>query len=360
MRIVHAVYSMEMGGAETLVAQLCPVQRAQGHQVMVCCYSNLGALGERLREQGFRVDVLGEAHPAKTMWRYAKLLAELKPDVVHMHNPAPALQAAPGARLAGARTIATRHSLVAPPYDKGEEIKFGLWSWLWLDWIAGICEATCANLRGAPLARRGRIVRVYNGSLPVEAGSAVEGERVEGEFRLLFVGRLAEVKDLPTLLRGFAGAVGRVPALRLWIVGDGPVRGELERMAAELGVRERVTFFGQQMATARFFRSADAFVMSSRSEGLPMSLLQAMSAGLPAVTTDVGGMGEVLRLSGSGLLVPVGDAAAMADALVRLSQDKALAEQFRKRALAAYEREFTLEAMAKAYERLYAGEVAQD
>ncbi len=84
-----------------------------------------------------------------------------------------------------------------------------------------------------------------------------------------------------------------------------------------------------------------------------MSLLQAMSVGVPAVLTDVGGMAEVVRLSGGGLLAPVGDAAGMAREIVRLAGDAALREEFSRRAIAAYEAEFTLERMAEGYEAIY-------
>jgi glycosyltransferase involved in cell wall biosynthesis len=359
MKIAHVVYSMEMGGAEMLVAQLCRLQRANGHDVTVCAYSTLGTLGESLRSDGFSVHVLGEAHPAKTMLRYLRLFRALRPDVVHLHNPAPTLQAAAGARLSGAACVlATRHSLVSPPYDRAAEIKFNLFAWCWLDWVVGICEITCENLRQAPLARRRRIVRVYNGAAAVGNGAAAV-ERLpsvagtEAEFRLLFVGRLATVKDLPTLVRAVALAAQRVPNLRLSVVGDGPVRPELEQLAGSLGVADRISFFGQQLDTRRFFCSADALVMSSTSEGLPMSLLQGMSLGLPAVLTDVGGMREVLGLSGGGLLTPVGDAQPMADAIVKLATDGSLREEFSRRALETYRAEFTLEQMDAAYMRLY-------
>lgn len=354
MKIVHAVYSMEMGGAEMLVAQLCRLQRAQGHEVVVCAYSNLGPLGEGLKRDGIDVRVLGEASVPKTMVRYWKLFRSLKPDVVHMHNPAPTLQAAAGARLAGAKAvISTRHSLVSPPYETAEELKFSAFEWLWLDWTAGICEITCNNLRNAPGARHSRIVRVYNGVTPLQRVEAAP--RTEDEFRLLFVGRLAKIKDLPTMIRAVALAAERVPELRLDIVGDGAVRGELEALSIELGLTDRVHFHGQQMDTARFFSAADAFTMSSVSEGLPMSLLQAMSLGLPALCTDVGGMQEVLRLSGSGLLTPMGDSVAMADAMVRMARSPEMCVLFGQRAIEAFEREFTLEQMAAAYERLYRG-----
>jgi glycosyltransferase involved in cell wall biosynthesis len=351
MKIVHVVYNMEMGGAEMLVAQLCRMQRGHGHQVEVCAYDKLGTLGVVLREEGFTVHVLGEAPVPRTMLRYSRLFRRLRPDVVHCHNPAPTLQAAMGARLAGVQCVmATRHSLVSPPYDRAGEVKFSAWSWLWLDWVAGICEVTCENLRAAPLARRDRVVRVYNGTSAIQR---IPVERVEDEFRLLFVGRLAKIKDLGTLIRAVAVAAERVPRLRLDVVGDGPVRGELEALARELGAAQRVRFHGQQMETARFFSGADVFAMSSVSEGLPMSLLQAMSLGLPAVLTDVGGMREVMDLSKSGLLAPVGDATAMAEAIVRLANDETLRAEFSRRAVATYQAEFTLERMDAEYMRLY-------
>ncbi|MGI4757116.1 MAG: glycosyltransferase family 4 protein [Janthinobacterium lividum] len=352
MKIVHVVYSMELGGAEMLVAQLGRMQRAVGHDVTVCAYSKLGPLGELLRDEGLRVHVMGEAPVATTMLRYVKLLLAMRPDVVHCHNPAPTLQAAFGARLAGARVISTRHSLVSPPYDRSAEIKFSLIARAFVHRVAGICEITCENLRGAPLAARKQIVRVYNGADPVEDAPAANRE--DGTFVLLFVGRVAAIKDLPTMLRAFALAVERVPALRLWIVGDGSIRSELERLAGELEIADRVQFFGQRLDTAGFFRAADAFAMSSVSEGLPMSLLQAMSVGLPALVTDVGGMREVLQLSNGGLRTPVGDCEGMAAAMVRMATEDELRRTCGRQAQRAYSEHFTLQQMNAAYLQLYA------
>lgn len=351
MKICHVVYSLEMGGAEVLVAQLCRIQRAHGHDVSVCAYSKLGPIGEQMQAEGFEIYVPGEAHPARTMFRYLEHFRKLRPDVVHCHNPAPTLQAALSARLSGAsRVLATRHSLVAPPYDKGAEIKFSIFA-RFCDWITGVCETTSNNLRHAPLAATSRIVTVYNGVSPVEP--LVDNARTQEEFTLLFIGRVAVIKDLPTMLRAVAIAVKQLPHLKLWVVGDGPVRNDLEALAAELGIDANVRFWGQQMDTARFYNAADAFIMSSVSEGVPMSLLQAMSLGLPAVLTDVGGMGEVLRLSQSGLLSPVGDAQGMADSIVTLANDASLRAEFSTRARISYEEYFTLAKMDAAYMELY-------
>ncbi len=352
MKIVHVVYSLEMGGAEILVAQLCRLQREHGHDVSVIAYSNLGTLGEKLVEEGFSVVVLGEAPLPKTFLRFIRELRRLRPEVVHCHNPAPTLQAAIPARLAGARSIiATRHSLVAPPYNTSEEIAFNFAA-RFCDWIVGICDATCENLLHTPGALRNRIVRVYNGVDPIEPVAISEQPQKQG-FTLLFVGRLAPIKSLQTLIRATAHALPHIPGLHLWIVGDGAERPTLEALVDELGIADSVTFWGERHDVAGFFSAADLYCMSSTSEGLPMSLLQAMSVGVPAVVTDVGGMAEVVKNFQTGLTAPVGDAAAMADAIVQLASNEDQRAAFSANARAAYGADFTLERMDASYMELY-------
>jgi glycosyltransferase involved in cell wall biosynthesis len=352
MKIVHVVYSLEMGGAEILVAQLCRLQRANGHDVSVTAYSNLGTLGVALRAEGIPIEVLGEAPFARTFMRFFHVFRRLRPDVVHCHNPAPTVQAAVGARLAGAHCIvSTRHSLVAPPYETSAEIAFSLVS-LFCNWVVGICDATCNNLRHAPLARRNRLTRVYNGVTAVPATPPNERPEKCG-FTLLFIGRVAAIKDLVTMIRAVAYATARVPDLHLWVVGEGAIRPGLEDLAREIGIADHITFWGERLDVGPFFAAADVYTMSSLSEGLPMSLLQSMSAGLPALVTDVGGMAEVVRNSQSGICTPVGDPRAMADAIVQLASDPERRATFSRNAIAAYTRDFTLEHMDAAYMDLY-------
>ena len=349
MKIVHVVYSLEMGGAEILVAQLCRLQRAHGHEVSVVAYSNLGSLGEALRAEGYTVDVLGEAPLPKTFLRMIRELRRLKPDVVHCHNPAPTLQAAIPAKLTGAKCIlTTRHSLVAPPYNMKEEKAFNFAA-RFCDWVVGICDATCVNLRGVPGGHTDRIARVYNGVNPLELAPGPEKDG----FTLLFVGRLAPEKDLGTLIRGVALALQQRPDLRLWIVGEGRVREQWEALVNEMGIAAQVRFWGERLDVAGFFSAADVYCMSSVSEGLPMSLLQAMSLGLPSIVTDVGGMAEVVKLARGGLTSPVGDPEGMAAAILKMAGDTALRDEFSANAREAYAEQFTLERMHEHYMELY-------
>ena len=127
----------------------------------------------------------------------------------------------------------------------------------------------------------------------------------------------------------------------------------LESLATELGMASQVTFWGQQLDVAPFFSAADAFIMSSKSEGLPISLLQAFSVGLPAIVTNVGGMAEVVRLAQAGITVSATDPAEMATAILRLAAGDAERAQFSTNAKDAFNTRFTLHAMADTYLDLY-------
>jgi glycosyltransferase involved in cell wall biosynthesis len=352
MKIAHVVDSMEVGGAETLVRQMCHLQREQGHQPEVYAVAALGALGERMRSEGFRVESNVGQHLVGSSRNFLRIFRSSRPDVVHLHNPTPTIYAAPAARLAGAPSIvSTRHSLVAPPRNLTMERKYKVAA-LFCDWIAGICDATTSNIKDAGNAPDRKIVRVYNGAVPV-VPPPLDQRPAKSGFTLLYVGRLEPVKNLQFLLTGLGAAVAKVPEMRLWVVGDGTERGRLEELTDQLGVRSYVTFWGQQLDVAPFFASADAFVMSSVSEGLPMSLLQALSSRLPAVVTDVGGMAEVVRLAQAGITVPLGNAESMAEALVRLAARPNEREAFANNAEAAFQAHFTLPVMVERYSQLY-------
>ncbi|MCA0995290.1 glycosyltransferase [Alloyangia pacifica] len=140
---------------------------------------------------------------------------------------------------------------------------------------------------------------------------------------LLFVGRLAGVKGVPVLLRALADLVPRHPDLRLRLIGDGPERAALERKAAELGLEGRVEFLGyrSQAEVAEALSAADIFVLPSFAEGVPVVLMEAMAAQLPVVTTRIAGVPELVEHGASGLLVPPGEAGALAAALDSLLSD---------------------------------------
>lgn len=351
MKIAHVVDSMEVGGAETLVVQMCRGQRELGHDPSVFAVASLGPLGEQLTCEGFEVHANTARHLYDAIPRFYRAFRNLRPDVVHLHNPTPTIYAAQAAKTAGTSCIiSTRHSLVGPPRRVSVELKYGVAA-ASCNWIVGICNATCNNLKSLHTVPVRKIVRIYNGTLPIKR-APLESCPSKGGFTLLFVGRLAPVKNLPLLLRAFRTALVSEPGLRLWLVGDGSERAQLKRMAQDLNITGEVTFWGQQLDVTPFFSAADAFIMSSTSEGLPMSLLQALSIGLPAIVTDVGGMGEVVRLANAGIAA-FQDEVDMSNAILRLNSDVAGRRLLSVNASAAFHKYFEFNQMVDGYMRLY-------
>jgi glycosyltransferase involved in cell wall biosynthesis len=357
LNIAHVGDSMEMGGAEKLTATLCRLQRDRGHTASVHCLYRLGVLGEELQAEGFDVTL---HHPSSFLHLVSSLYGSFRrsrPDVVHCHNATAAIMAALPARLAGVKTvIATRHGLVKPPYQIRRELKFALAS-RWCDWIVGVCQGTQTNLQAVPFAASDKIIHIYNGAEPADPRAIPQTKK---GFTFLHVGRLAPLKDHATLLQAVARTRALYPDVRLWIVGDGPLAVNLQNLTDELGLKECVTFFGEQADVSPFLLAADLLVSSSVTEGLPVSLLEAMSVGLPAVVTDVGGMGEIARLSAAVTLVPSSDPQRMAEALCDAVSSKQRLSNMGKLASRCYEQYFRPERMLDDYMNLYQGLVPQN
>ena len=352
MKIAHIVDSMEIGGAETLVSQMCSLQREQGHEPRVYAIAALGPLGERMRADGFAVQANMGQHLPDATRNFFRIFKESHPDVVHLHNPTPTVYASIAARMAGVPSIvSTRHSLVGPPRRLIVELKYAFAATC-CDWTVGICDATVNNMKSIHSVAPRKIVRIYNGVAPMARVAKEQWPRKDG-FTLVYVGRLEPVKNHRLMLRAFGLALASMPDLRLWMVGDGSERKALESLATELGIDSRIRFWGQQLDVVPFFSAADAFIMSSSSEGLPMSLLQAFSLGLPAIVTDVGGMAEVVRLAQAGFTVPASDPAGMSAAILKLAAGDEERQRFSNNARDAFQSRFTLQAMADAYMNLY-------
>jgi glycosyltransferase involved in cell wall biosynthesis len=134
-----------------------------------------------------------------------------------------------------------------------------------------------------------------------------------------YVGRFVPIKDLPTLVRGFAQVAALMENARLLLVGDGELRGAIESLVEELGIRDRVRFTGWVRDLAAIYGALDVAVLTSLNEGTPLVVLEAMAAGRPVLATAVGGVEDIVVRNASGLLIPPRDVAALADAMARFA-----------------------------------------
>lgn len=170
---------------------------------------------------------------------------------------------------------------------------------------------------------------------------------------MLCVGRLAEQKGLDVMLQALPAVRSALGPTTLRILGEGPERGRLERLAAELGVASDVRFEGLVSDVRPYLSAAEVFVFPSRYEGHPHALLEAMAAGVPVVGTAVQGTIEVIRDGVEGLLVPPDDAGALARALVAVLQDEPLAARLAAGARARVASEFSVQKMVDRILRVY-------
>ena len=352
MVIAHVIDSLDVGGAEVVVATLCRSHAAAGHRVEVHCLMAGGPLAEELRREGVPVYVHARGKAGRSACTLLRALRRSRPDVVHCHNKTPTIRAAAVARLAGSRAvISTRHGLVAPPWRLRRELRFWIVAAMLCDRVVAVCDAAWRNMtaRARPVAHR--IVTIRNGATAPLVSDQPVAPRAG--FTLISVGRLVRAKSFDTLIRAVALARDAVPDLRLWIVGAGHEGPALERLCVELGLGSVVRFYGERRNVGSWLRAADVFVLSSVSEGLPIALLEAMAAGLPAIVTDVGGLPELMTLSGAGTAVAAGDIDSLAHAIVRFARRRHELPALGERALDCYRTYFTPDRMAGDYLALY-------
>lgn len=173
------------------------------------------------------------------------------------------------------------------------------------------------------------------------------------EFVVGFTGRLVPIKDLSTLVRGVAQARVRVPGIGLIIAGDGDERLALEQLVTDLGLASRTRFVGWQHELPELYAAMDLFVLTSRNEGTPVSLIEAMAAGVAVVATQVGGVPDVVDHGTTGILVPSGDPVAVGEAIAQTAADPlraaTMAARARENAATRFDAPRLVEAIAALY-----------
>jgi glycosyltransferase involved in cell wall biosynthesis len=191
----------------------------------------------------------------------------------------------------------------------------------------------------AGILSQDKMVTVHNGmpDVPPSLRARPDGAPV----RLVMVARFGPQKDHPTLLRALADL--RDVPWDLDLIGEGPLMAQTRDLAASLGIAERVRFLGQRMDVDRLLAAAHISVLATNWEGFPLSILEAMRAGLPMVASDVGGVSESVRDGATGYLVPPGHVGALRDRLRSLLTDSGLRARMGAAGREVYEREFTLD-----------------
>lgn len=340
MRVALFLPSLAGGGAERVALALLAALRERGCQLDLLLVRKKGELLP-LVPDGVRVVELGGGRIMRSLPPLVRYLRREKPVALHAFMWPLTVLAVVARRLARAHTrvIVSDHTTLswhASSVREQRAMRLTIRRFYpWADARVQVSRAAADDMAALSGLDRNSIEVVANpllGPSEPRTDTAVEQLwRVPSGERILTVGSLKETKDHRTLLHAIA-CLSR-PNARLMVVGDGMLRAELQALAGELGIADRVIWAGFQLDPWPFYASADLFVLASQLEGQPVVLLEALASGLPIVSTDCpSGPREVLDDGRYGRLVPVGDGHALADAMASALSGRSDPAALRRRA----------------------------
>lgn len=361
LTIVHVLTSLGVGGGERVALLLAGEQVRRGHRALVVSLEAhrggpLGAEFEAAGVEVIRVAKQPDRFDPSLFPRLARALHRARPDVVHTHNPLPIIYAAPPAQALGARVCHTEHGR-HPATQAQRVIRYA--GALACHTFVGVSVSTAAYAEQIRVVPRGKPQVILNGTdvARFERDAEVR-RRVRAAWGLApacrvigTVGRMAEVKNHALLIEAAAPLLG--PDAVLVIAGDGPERAATEALIERLGIADHVRLLGEVNDVPDVLCGFDVFALSSRSEGLPMALAEAMAASLPIVATSVGGVAKVVDDGTTGLLGPSEDVARFRAMLEILLADEERALEMGRRGRAVAHTRYSLARMADEYMGAY-------
>lgn len=373
IRVAHVVYSFDTGGLEHGIVKLLNALPQDRYQHTLISLTDVGPLAQKIQAPGTRFLGLGKrpGNDPGLVYRLGTTLRELKPHVLRTYAWPTWLEGMIAARLAGVRAhIHSEHGLYfyqSPAQNARRKRAQPIFT-AFTDAVVAVSADIGGALRASGVPTR-KIHVIRNG---VDTDAFKPGTPAErGEMRAALglgpntlaigsVGRLVPEKDYPALARavaevardrprGGSGGVYSTQQVALVIAGEGPEREKIESAAREAGLGERLKLLGKRDDVAKLYRALDIFVLSSISEGLSNTLLEASSSGLPIVATRVGGNSEVVAEGETGLIVPAGDVPSLAGALRKLLGDAGLAAKLGSSGRLRILRQFSIKSMAEGH-----------
>jgi glycosyltransferase involved in cell wall biosynthesis len=379
-KILRVIARLNMGGPALHVAYLTAGLRERGYDTTLVA----GALarGEdsmAFVAEGLGVDVVSipelgrEISPFRDLLatiRLAALIRRERPQILHTHTAKAGTVGRVAALLAGRRrppiVVHTFHGHVLRGYFGSLRSRFFRLLERWLARHTTALIAVSPQVRddlvalGVASPEKFTVVRLgieLDERVGAEANGREETRRYLGippeRFAVGWVGRMTAVKRTEDVLDGFRRLRARGVDATLCLVGDGPDREGLERLAHELGIIKDTLFLGYQEDVGPLYAAFDALVLPSGNEGTPVSVIEALAAGTPVVATRVGGVPDVVRHGEDGFLVEPGESEAFADRLVQLARDPALRERLGAAGRARVLPRYAVERLVDDIDRLY-------
>ena len=349
LRVTHVVLQLRTGGMEKMLAEFARHADRERFDLRFVCIGERGPVADEISACGWEVACFGYAPGFKPdmLPVLCRDFVRGRADVVHTHNNVPLIFGGPAARLAGGiPLLQTRHGqAVGTTYRHRAAVRLAA---LLARRVVCVSEDARRVAAAEGIAER-KLAVVRNGIDTARfsyGGPAAGGPAVA-------VGRLVPLKGVDVFLRAAADVVRRREGFRLEIAGDGPARPELQRLARDLGLERHVRFLGEVRDVPGLLARSSLLVLPSLSEGISLTLLEAMACGLPVVATRVGGTPEVVADGATGRLVEPGDPSDLARGILELwppsDRSRAMGTAARERVV----RCFDARRMVSEYEAMY-------
>ncbi|CAK8725062.1 hypothetical protein GMJAKD_15505 [Candidatus Electrothrix aarhusensis] len=368
MKILHAIDSEGFYGAETMLVNLVAEQQRQGDRATIInmqpCPVGKPSIKTAAFKQGLEFDIipLKVGMDFRGAWKIVRYALDNQFDIIHCHGyKANILIGLMPKLLRKLPIVTTLHGWCSTK-------KFTkLWLFEQLDlfalkFIDAVVVVNKAMLGHSYLQNSRLNIHVVNNGLPpinFSPFASLDQDIVNFCQRdgllLGAIGRLSKEKGFDLLLEMLAGLVQQGINPSLVILGEGRERSALERLIAEHGLEKRVLITGYREGARNYIPLFDLFVMPSFTEGLPITLLEAMQADVPIVASAVGGIPEVLDDGKAGLLVKPGDREGLQRTIVKIAKDKQLADKLRKNAINRVNTEYSCSSMTYKYKHIYTG-----
>lgn len=364
-KLLYVIDNLEFGGGERGFAQLAQALKDR-YEIRFACHPG-GLLGARLHQFGVPIRSLDFRRPV-SLSRSIRLSAMIREEGVHLVHSMGARADFPAriaARLAGAPVMVSTIAMFVEGYDVPALVR-ALYragdrlSERFCDGFIAVSDAIRKVLVEGHRIPEKKVVRIYNGvELEAFRPAGQNGVRLRRELGLDpevpvvgTIGRLVYQKAHDVFLQAASLVARAVPDAQFLIVGEGPLRSRLERLAEELGLRS-CRFAGFRADIPDILSIMDVFALSSVLEGLPRVLLEALAMARPVVATSIDGVIEVAQHGVTGLLVPPGKPAPLADAIILLLKDSALASRLGKAGRKLVEERFALSRTVEEVDRFY-------
>jgi glycosyltransferase involved in cell wall biosynthesis len=361
-RIFHLIKSLGRGGAEILLEDgLRYSDRTHFTYGYGYFVPGKDALVSSLTAQGADVVCFSCRSPASmflSVRRVARLLKQSNVDLLHCHLPLGGIIGRLAARIAGIPVIYTEHNVWERYHPVTRRVN--LLTWKWQDAVIAVSQAIQRSIQ-AHVGNHVPVKVIHNG-IDVDSFrfSPEARARVRAEIGIHpnapVVGTVAvfrRQKRLDDWLRAAKIIKTRFPDTHFILVGDGPMKRELESRCASLGMTNSVHFIGYQTEVSRFLCPMDVFMNSSIFEGLPLAIAEAAAAGLPVVATAVGGVPEIVLNEQTGYLVPARQPEALAERVGRILSNPDLGKEFGRKGCQFVEKNFSIQRMIREMEELY-------